>query len=409
MEKRMSIYNPVYAEPPQVALCDVTLRDGEQTAGVAFSLDEKREIARRLDEIGVEQIQLASPLYGKKNKAEASALVAMGLKADIEVMSHSAVKNWQESIRAAVESGADVVHSLIPVSRLMRGMFKPSLNDEQILERAYESVVYAKKIGAPAVNISLLDATRTDPKYIVQITEVLMDAGVDRIRFADTVGTASSEGIRVLTENFVKTIKEHAAAQKPKLCVHLHNDFGLATANSFAAVQSGVEMIDVTVNGLGERSGNPDLAQVATGLGALYDIKTSIILEKLQELSEFVAKLSGIPIPSNHPLTGSMVFADESNSHVMATAKDPFAFQGIKASAIGNRHRTIMGNKSGVESVSFKLKEMGYGVVDAAFAEEALKALLVECDKRKGNVISDEEFLGIVNRIKLSREAKNNE
>ena len=403
IDSRMSIYNHAGTPMPRLAdeirFCDVTLRDGEQTAGVAFSLDEKVEIARLLDSAGIQQIQLSSPLQSESARKDAETICKLGLKADIEVMSHSAGRRWKESIKAAIDSGADVIHSLLPFSPKMRGMFTPLLSDEEIVERAHDAVVYAREQGARCLNISLLDATRTDEALTKKTLSALLEAGVDRVRFADTVGTAWPRGVYHLAAMYRDHIDQHCKGKKPLLAFHCHNDFGLATANVFAAIEGGVDLIDVTVNGLGERSGNPDVAQIAVGLEVFFGKKAPIDVSRLKEISDEVARISGIPVPPNRPLTGGLAFSDESEAHVAASDLDPYAYQGILPEAIGNIHHIIMGKKSGPRSVEIKLQTLGMQALNEADTAKVLDQVRRLSANKRGSILTDAEFARIVKNV----------
>ncbi len=403
IDSRMSIYNnagaPMTRVADEIRFCDVTLRDGEQTAGVAFSLDEKIEIARLLDSAGLQQIQLSSPLQSESARVDAETICALGLNADIEVMSHSAGRRWKESIKAAIDSGADVIHSLLPFSPKMRGMFTPLLSDDEIVERAYDAVVYAREQGARVLNISLLDATRTDEELTKKTLAALLEAGVDRIRFADTVGTAWPRGIYALASLYRDFVDTHCRGKKPLLAFHCHNDFGLATANVFAAIEAGVDLIDVTVNGLGERSGNPDLAQIAVGLEVFFGKKAPVDVLRLKGISDEIARISGIPVPPNRPLTGALAFSDESEAHVSATSVDPYSYQGILPESIGNIHHIIMGKKSGPKSIEEKLKTLGLPPLDPEKTQRLLDRVRAESANRRGSIVSDEEFAAFVKQL----------
>ena len=400
IEKRVSPYNLAGIGPSlpgSVMICDVTLRDGEQTAGVCFSLEEKMELIRLLDEIGVGQIQLAH-VDSPDDYAVAKAACALRReKAKIEVMSSTFSRTWQTDIQGAVDVGADVVHSLVPLSPYMRFMYPEKPDDAMLFGRVEEVIAFMRDRGAPCVNISLLDATRVEEPLLRRMIELLLREGVDRIRFADTVGTCTPLGVYHVAR-FIKGLIAKHAGKKPMLGVHLHDDFGLATANALAAVVGGADFLDLSVNGLGERSGNPDLAQVTVALEVLGGVDTGIRIDKLYDLSRRVEALSGIPIPTNKPLIGALTFADESDSHVLATSEDPFAYQGILAETVGNHRSLIVGKKNGVNAVRLKMEQLGLPPAAPEKLPLILEDIRSENLKYRGTIMPDEAFIEIVKR-----------
>ena len=378
--------------PEEVILCDVTMRDGEQTPGVAFSVEEKIELAGRLDQAGVPQIQVGLPGRSKAARVEAEKICRVKLGAKKELMTRGAYEGWREDVLAAIDCGAEIVHSYFPMSPYIRGM-DSSLSNPEMIRRACQVVAFMKEKGVRAINISLLDATRTEEKFLFQMVKEVTEMGIHRIRLADTVGTASPEGIRYLFQKLGETIRP--VKDPPIVGLHCHNDFGLALANVFAGVRAGATLIDVSVNGLGERSGNPALAEVAAGLEVLYGVKTHIQLDGLYGLSKFVEKISGIPISFNKPLVGEYAFADESDGHVTAQLREPFAFQGIQPESVGNRRKFVLGKNSGNNILRWKFRELNLEIRDERYPL-ILDRIRELSEKRKGTLLSDEELKEIV-------------
>ncbi len=405
MEKRVSPYNmngwPSKYASKKIFICDVTLRDGEQTAGVAFTVDEKLEAARMLDEIGIGQIQTGI-IRSPEDYEVAKKLSALNLKnAKIETMTAAFEKEWKDRVLKAIDAGSDVVHTLIPLSPYIRGMYASKPDDAMLLERLAEVIEFMHEHGAPCINVSLLDATRTSEELLKKAAKVICDHKAERMRFADTVGTATPLSVFYVTRLFLDMFKEKGT-HRPQLGVHLHDDFGLATANALAAVAAGADYIDLSVNGLGERSGNPDLTQVVMALEALCDIRTGIKLEKLMKVAKYIEKISGIPIPSNKPLIGSLTFADESDAHVLASFNDPFAYQGILASSIGNERKLVLGKKNGLDAMAIKMKQLGLGEGSEELRKAVLAVVKKESAKYRGEIMSDERFAEIVTSLKTS-------
>ena len=380
--------------PKEVILCDVTMRDGEQTPGVAFSPEEKIELARRLDQIGVPQVQVGLPGRSKAAREEAERICGLRLNSQKELMTRGTYEGWRDDVLAAIECGADILHSYFPMSAYIRGMYT-ALSEPEIIRRAGEVIDFMREKGARIINISLLDATRTKEEFLFQMVKTAAEAGAHRIRLADTVGTASPEGIYYLVQKVREVLV--SLENPPIIGLHCHNDFGLALANVFAGVKAGATLIDVSVNGLGERSGNPALAEVALGLGVLYGVKTHLRLEQVGALSRYVEEISGIPLPRNKPLVGEYAFADESEAHIAAQLKEPFAFQGIRPEVLGNKRRFILGKHSGKNALRFKLEELDLKVPEEKYPL-ILERLREWSERRKGSVPADEDIREIVLR-----------
>ena len=378
--------------PKEVILCDVTMRDGEQTPGVAFSLEEKIELARRLDQIGIPQVQVGLPGRSKAAREEAQRICRVELASQKELMTRGTYEDWRDDVLTAIDCGADILHSYFPMSAYLRGMYTP-LSEPEIVRRAGEVIDFMKEKGARVINISLLDATRTKEEFLLQMVKTAAEAGAHRIRLADTVGTASPEGIFYLVQKVRETLV--SLKNPPLIGLHCHNDFGLALANVFAGVKAGATLIDVSVNGLGERSGNPALAEVVLGLEVLYGVKTNLRFEQLGALSRYVEKISGIPLPRNKPLVGEYVFADESDAHIAAQLKEPFAFQGIRPEALGNKRRFILGKHSGKNGLRLKMGELGLRMPEEKYPL-ILERIREWSERQKGMVPADDDIREIV-------------
>ncbi|MDH4267583.1 MAG: 2-isopropylmalate synthase [Deltaproteobacteria bacterium] len=399
MDQCLSPYNWLGIEiglPPEVILCDVTMRDGEKTPGVAFTLAEKIELAKELEAIGVPQIQVGVPGSSKNARQEVEAICQLGLASKTEAMTRGTYEGWQNDIEAALSCGADILHSYLPMSPYIRSMYAP-LSDEQMLQRADHIIQHAQKWGAKIINISLLDATRAEENFLWAMIRRVAEKGVDRIRIADTVGTATPEGIFYLIRR-VREAVDHLK-KRPLVGLHCHNDFGLALANVFAGVKAGATLIDVSVNGLGERSGNPSLAEVAIGLEILYKVKTHIRLDRLYDLAKLVERISGLPIPTNKPLVGEYVFADESDAHVAAILKEPFAFQGVRPELLGNKRKFVIGKSTGPHVLNLKSKELGLNVSQDLYPK-IMEGIREKSEKRKGKILTDEELIEVIEVIK---------
>ncbi len=393
MESRLGFYNTHGVALKEFRICDSTLRDGEQTAGVSFSIEDRKEIATLLDKIGTHQIQLGFPGINKTTFDETKAICDLGLKAQIELMTRGTHPDWKDDVKAAVDCGADVVHTQIPMSTYMKRMYS-LLSKQEILQRITDFATFAKEYGAKIRNVTLLDVPRVDIDFLKEATALIAQLGVERLRLADTVGTSTPEGFAYIVSELKDVIAQNHA--ETEIALHCHNDFGFALANAFAGVKAGAGMVDVSVNGLGERSGNPCYAEVVVAAEKLYGIKTGIDMGSLTELSKLVARLSGIPIPTNKPLVGGLAFGATYDGHVSALLDDPFSYKGIMPEEVGNEEKWLITKCANKTIISLKCKEFGLPFDEENVLPRLLTAIQAKCDSMMPpSIISEEEFVKI--------------
>jgi D-citramalate synthase len=364
-----------------VKILDTTLRDGEQTPGVSLTPEQKLLIAKQLDILGVDIIEAGTAVISEGEQRAIKAIANEGLKAEIS----SFARLLTGDIDAAIKCDVDTINLVAPVSdnHIKK---KLKMDRETLKARTIEMVEYVKEHGLK-VEISSEDASRADMAFLRSFFSDLAPI-VDRLCFCDTVGVLYPERTRELFQSL--------CVFSTPVSVHCHNDFGLGTANTIAAVLAGAKVAHVTVNGLGERAGNASLEEVVTGLELLYGIKTAIAKEKMYETSRLVRQLTKMPIAPNKPLMGDNAFTHESGMHVHGTMADTSLYEPIDPGILGRKRRFAFGKHTGRASVKMALEEMGI----SADEDQTLKILtkLKELGD-KGKLVTDSDFQAIVEDV----------
>lgn len=377
--------------PTDVTINDCTLRESEQVS--PLSVEEKIALARKIEAIGVKQIQGGVPGESKIDLIAIKGMKKEKINAKIEALVGAYVggfKNdypWKRHIDAAVESGADLVNIVFPTSQLfLKNVLQ--ISEKAMLDVVTSAVEYAKEQDFYAT-FSSLDGTRTDLQCLGEVHDAVVDAGVDRVCICDTAGAICPSAMKFLIESIKQTVKV-------PIGVHCHNDLGLALANSLAALEGGAEVIDVTVNGIGERAGNVSLDELAVTLKVFYGIDSGIKMKELCNISNFVGKLFNFPVVQNKHLTGERVFAHSADTHVKAVESYSFAIEAINPQMVGNRRKIIISKYSGPYTVKVKAEELGISIPEDKL-QKISDAVQKEATEKK-NELTDEEFSAIIEK-----------
>ncbi|MDD3840175.1 MAG: homocitrate synthase [Clostridia bacterium] len=345
-------------EKDKVHIVDTTLRDGEQTAGVVFANSEKIRIAKLLDEVGVDQMEVGIPVMGGEEKKAIKAIVKANLNASIMAWNRAVIKDIQESI----DCGVDAVAISISTSDI-HIKYKLQKSREWVLDSMVRAVEYAKKNGL-YVSANAEDASRSDQEFLIQYAKAAKQAGADRIRFCDTVGILDPFQTYSKIERIIKAVDIDVE-------MHTHDDFGMATANALAGVKAGARYVGVTVNGLGERAGNAALEEVAMALKYVMNYGLNMSTDRFRELSEYVSTASGRDLPVWKAIVGRNMFAHESGIHADGALKNPKTYEVFKPEEVGLQRQIIIGKHSGTAAIMNKFNE--YGIqLDQKIANEIL-------------------------------------
>lgn len=376
--------------PKKVVLHDVTLRDGEQQARITFRKDEKVKLARALDEAGVERIEAGLPSVSPSDKEAVKEITRLKLDAKI----YAFARCMKADVDNALDVDVDGLIMEIPSSdHLVK--YGYGWKAERAVDLSVEATNYAHEHGLK-VTFFTIDSTRASFDVISKLTgRVAREGYLDALALADTFGVLNPQA----TAYFVK--KMHSLIKKP-IEIHAHNDFGLGVANALAAVSAGAQVAHVTVNGIGERTGNTPMEELAMALEFLYGVKTGLKLEKLRGLSKLVSSLSGVGVPPQKPVVGDDIFTIESGIIAgwwkrleklgMPLEMYPFLPELVGHDPVG----VILGKKSGRDSILYKAEKFGMKV-DEAEADRLLgKVKALALDKKRP--LTDEEFLALAGK-----------
>ncbi len=356
--------------PERVVFWDETLRDGEQTPGVYYTLDEKVRLAKMLDELGVDILNCGIPAISPGEVAAIKAIAKEGLRASVL----GACRTVQSDIDACIKADVDEVSPFIAISDVHL-KFKLKKTREEAIDMAVKSVEYAKAHGLKTTIVTE-DTVRADLDVVTELYNRCIDAGADRALFCDTVGVLTP----MATRWWFTQIKERVN-NKAEFGFHNHNDYGLGTANALAAIEVGIPVINCTINGIGERAGNVAFEEVVMALEDLYGVKTNIKLNKLMPISRAVEEATGVPVAITKPVVGYNAFTHESGIHTDGVIKNSATYEPIQAETLGRDRRFVFGKHTGTTAVQERLMRHG---IDA----------------------SKEDLLNIANAIKRFTELK---
>jgi isopropylmalate/citramalate/homocitrate synthase-like protein len=367
----------------RIRIFDTTLRDGEQTPGVSLTAEDKIEIARQLSKLGVDVIEAGFPSSSEGEKKVVREIAKAELGPEICALCRAT----QGDIDAAIDCDVGLVHVFIPTSPVQM-RYAVNLTPEQVLSSAVESIEYVKKHGIKC-EFSPMDATRSEMPFLKQVCKAAEKAGMDSLNVPDTVGIMTPK-------TTIKLIEELKTVVNVPISTHCHNDFGLAVANSLAAVEAGATQVHVAVNGLGERAGNASLEEVVAALHMIYKYKTGVNTRLLYTTSRMVASLTGIAVQANKAIVGENAFAHESGIHTRGVTEKPLTFEPIDPALVGRKRKLVAGKLAGTRGIRAELEEVGIHP-----SEEQLKEIVqrVKDLGDKGKMVTDADLLALTSAV----------
>ncbi|WP_090927068.1 2-isopropylmalate synthase [Salibacterium qingdaonense] len=380
----------------KVNVFDTTLRDGEQAPGVNFNFDEKMQIASQLERLGVDIIEAGFPASSNGSFESVKNIADTVKGSSVTGLSRTVTKDIDTAWEALKGGEEPRLHIFIGTSPIHME-HKLRMTPEQVIENSVEAVKHAKK-KFPHVQWSAEDACRSDLDFLVKIIEKVIDAGAEVINLPDTVGYVTQDEIRRL----FRYIKENVPnSDKAILSTHCHDDLGMATANSLAALEAGAGQVEGTINGIGERAGNASLEEIAVALkirNDYYKAETGLTLNEIKRTSTMISKLSGMMVPSNKAVVGDNAFAHESGIHQDGVLKNSSTYEIITPDLVGvNANRMVLGKLSGLHAFKNKIESLGYQA-----SEEELKKVFKEfkslADKK--SEITDEDIMALMSEEK---------
>jgi 2-isopropylmalate synthase len=366
-----------------IRIFDTTLRDGEQTPGVSLTADDKMEIALQLSKLGVDTIEAGFPSSSEGEKRIVRDIAKAGLTSEICALSRAT----RGDIDAALACDVGLIHIFIPTSPVQM-KYAVNLTPEQVLASTVDSIEYVKKHGVKC-EFSPMDATRSEMPFLKKVCIAAQDAGMDSLNVPDTVGI-------MIPKTTFKLIEDLKTVISVPISTHCHDDFGLAVANSLAAVEAGAAQVHVAVNGLGERAGNASLEEVVMALHMIYKYKTGVNTRLLYSTSRLVSSLTGINVQANKAIVGENAFAHESGIHTRGVTEKPLTFEPINPELVGRTRKLVAGKLAGTRGIKAELDEMGIHPT-----EEQLKEIVgrVKDLGDKGKMVTDADLIALTSAV----------
>lgn len=379
-------------ENEKVIIFDTTLRDGEQSPGASMNAAEKMRIAVQLEKLGVDVLEAGFPAASEGDFEAVSSIAGRLKNTEVAALARTSKKDIDRAWGAIRNAAKPRIHTFIATSDIHMD-YKLKMTRDEVVKKAVEAVKYARSF-TDSIEFSAEDASRSDPDFLCRVFEAVIEAGAATINIPDTVGYAIPQEFA----NLVKYVTAHTPnIHKAIVSIHCHNDLGLATANTLAAICAGARQAEVTINGIGERAGNTSLEEVVMALHTrpnYIPLSTNINTRQIYPASRLVSMITGIIVQPNKAIVGANAFAHEAGIHQDGMLKNPMTYEIMKPDTIGlGAGKLVLGKHSGRHALRAHLKDLGYDL-----SGEELNLIFKKfkelADKKK--IIVDEDFEAIV-------------
>lgn len=378
----------------KVFIFDTTLRDGEQSPGASMNTAEKVRLATQLEKLGVDVIEAGFPAASEGDFEAVSEVAKKIGNSEVAALCRATVSDIDRAWKAVRHAAHPRIHTFLATSDI-HIKYKLNMSRDEVVEAAVAAVKFARTF-TDNIEFSAEDGSRTDRDFLCRVFEAVIDAGAKTVNLPDTVGYAIPEEFGELVKYVIANTPN---MKKAVLSVHCHNDLGLATANTLAAIKAGARQAEVTINGIGERAGNTALEEVVMALNTrptFAEVTTGIQTTRIYQISRMVSMVTGMMVQPNKAIVGANAFAHEAGIHQDGVLKNPMTYEIMKPETIGlHTNKMVMGKHSGKHALLSHIKSMGYDLSD-----EELKTVFKKfkdlADKKK--TIVDEDLEALVNQ-----------
>jgi 2-isopropylmalate synthase len=382
-----------------VQIFDTTLRDGEQSPGFSMNREEKLQLARQIEELGVDVLEAGFPIASPGDLEATRAVAAVTKRCRVAALARARQEDVDAALRGLEPAAKPRLHLFLATSDLHL-KHKLRINREQALEQIVKMIRFGRA-HCEEVEFSAEDASRTEIDYLCRVVLAAVEAGATIINLPDTVGYSTPDEY---AEMFRQVRARLGARPDVVLSAHCHDDLGLAVANSLAAIEAGVRQIECTINGIGERAGNASLEELTVALHVRqnhYNVTTNIQLEKLYPTSRMLTAITNIPVPPNKAVVGANAFAHEAGIHQDGILKNPLTYEIIVPEKVGvPARRLVLGKHSGRNAFRARLGDLGYETTDIELAE-CYRLAIAQADAEKE--ITDRDLIAIIHRVRRSQ------
>jgi 2-isopropylmalate synthase len=383
-------------ERTRITVFDTTLRDGEQSPGCSMNVQEKLHLAHQLDHLGVDVIEAGFPIASDGDFAAVQAIAAVLRRPIIAGLARACAPDIERAWQAVQHAARPRIHVFLATSDIHL-KYKLRISREQCLKQAAEAVRFAKSLCAD-VEFSPEDATRTDPDFLCQVVQAVVEAGATTVNIPDTVGYTTPAEFGEL----IRTLRQRVRGiESIVISAHCHNDLGLAVANSLAAIEAGARQVECTINGIGERAGNASLEEIVMAMRVRPDkltYDTGVAAEQLFPTSQMLSEITGVPVQPNKAVIGRNAFAHEAGIHQDGMLKNPLTYEIMTPQSVGVPDSTlVLGKHSGRHALAIRCEQLGYQF-DRRELDDIYKRFVALADRIKQ--VQDHHLLELIGSTK---------